>query len=572
MYKQIFKKVILMIIGLFFMMSSMIPVDAQWSLTEEEKAYVKKGMVIKAVSLEGIAPLQYTDSKGEVQGISKRVLEEISDMTGLVFEYRLYDSLEEGFNSGADIFFGIPHNYTPEGMTLSLPYLKSETILYINSSLDSKQLEDKIYAAVKGSALPEGIEEENSIYFDTREESLNAVEAGEADYGYGNAYSVAFYTLQNDYQNIVTIPKGKESREYCIGFLKDNEMLYNIINKSINAIDENQMQNLILDVTSHIERKITFSMILDAYGKEIFSVIFVVMSMLLFSVISNIRVNNRLRMQNRRYEALSHISNEYLYEYHVKGKRLELSEKCAELFGTHERFEEAADILKKALSNNHIDEATSMIKLPLANGDIGVFKAISLNIHDDQGKLDSFIGKLIDISKEAAEKEALLVRSKIDGLTGLYNAITTKELITERIKNRDKHKTDAFLLMDCDKFKDINDTFGHLKGNQVLEHVGKNLKHSFRNTDIIGRIGGDEFCVYIPDIPSVDFVQEKCQQFNLLIGKTMDEVCVSVSIGIVLVDEEKAYDDFFKKADDALYQAKASGRAQVVIYNSVINT
>lgn len=170
----------------------------------------------------------------------------------------------------------------PVEMVLSRPYLKSETILYINSSLDSDRLDDKIYAAVKGSTLPKGIKEENSIYFDTREESLDAVETGQADYGYGNAYSVAFYTLQNGYKNIVTIPKGKESREYCIGLLNENELLLSIINKSISAIDENQMTTMILDATSHIDRKITLSMIMDAYGKEIFIVILVYCYSVLF--------------------------------------------------------------------------------------------------------------------------------------------------------------------------------------------------------------------------------------------------------------------------------------------------
>lgn len=569
-YKNIFKKIILIITIIILLMINTIGIKAQEFLTNEEKAYIEKNLVIKAVSLDGIAPIQYNGVNGEVRGISRRVLEEISDMTGLVFEYKLYDSLDKAFKSDADIFFGIPYNYAPFDMVLSQPYLKSQTILYINSSLDSKELEDKVYAAVRGSELPEGVKEENSIYFDTREESLDAVETGKADYGYGNAYSVAFYTLQNNYKNIVTIPKEKESREYCIGLFEEDELLLSILNKSINAIDENYMQMLILDVTSHIDRKITFTMIIDEYAKEIFFVVYIVIIILLFSAISNISVNKKLRMQNRRYEILARISNEYLYEYVVKSNRLELSKKCIQLFGTQEKFNEVNSILKDHLSKNDLDESNIEIKLPLANGDMGVFKTITLSIDNDKGELVSIIGKLIDISKEAAEKEELLIKSQLDGLTGLYNHITTKELITESIRNRDEYQIDAFIIIDCDKLKDINDTYGHLMGDCILENISKSLKLTFRNTDIIGRIGGDEFCVYIKDVPSADFIQKKCERLISIIKNTMEDIYVSVSIGIVFVNEKNTYESLFEKADNAMYQAKRKGRAQIVIGNSYV--
>ncbi|MDI9475344.1 MAG: hypothetical protein QM295_00750, partial [Bacillota bacterium] len=95
------------------------------------------------------------------------------------FQYKLYDSNREAYaDIDHDIFFGIPYHYASNGMVLSKPFLKTETILYINSSLDSSQLDDKIYAAVRGRVPPEGINEENMVCFDRREESLDAVERG----------------------------------------------------------------------------------------------------------------------------------------------------------------------------------------------------------------------------------------------------------------------------------------------------------------------------------------------------------------------------------------------------------
>lgn len=564
--KKIFRRATLTTICLFLFVSTAASAEVELSLTQEEKAYIAKKSIIKAASVDGAAPISFTDADGEIQGISKRVMDEISDMIGLVFEYKLYDTVDKVINSDADIIYGISEEYAPDNMKLSQPFLKSETILYINKSLEPDELDDRIYAAIKGSALPEGIKEENSIYFDTREQSLNAVENGKADYGYGNAYSVAFYTLQNGYKNIITIPKGKESREYCIGLLNGDEVLLSIINKSISSIEDSELQTLILDVSSRIDRKITFAMIMDAYGKQIFAAIFMIISILLISVISNIQANSELRIQNRKYEVLSHISNEYLYEYDEKTNLLSLSEKCYELFETEEALNEATRMLKDILADYKTNGQNHIIRLPLGSGKMGVFKAINSRIYDKQGRTETTIGKLIDISEETVEKEELLAKSQLDGLTGLYNAETTKELIVERMKNKDNKKIDAFILIDCDDFKDINDSLGHLAGNQMLEHIGESLRGSFRNTDVMGRVGGDEFCVYIEDIPSVGFVQQKCQQLITLISETNEGFKATVTIGIALVHGKDTYENVFKKADNALYQGKRNGKVQVVIY------
>ncbi len=557
-----FKKATVLIIIVIFIMGIFIYAETQLYLTQEEKDYIARTDVIKAVTIDGVAPIQYVDSKGEIRGISRRVLEEISDMTGLKFEYKLCNSVEEVYANAddSDIFFGVANHYAPIEMPLSQPFLETKTILYINSALDPNKLDDKIYAAVRGRVNSEEIAEENSVYFDTRKESLDAVERGKADYGYGNAYSVIFYMLKNGYKNIITIPKAKESMEYCIGFLKENDILLSIINKSIDAIDKNKMHALILDETSRIDRKITLSMIIDVYGKKIFVAVFLVMGILLLSVILNIRSNNKLKIQNKRIKMLSQISNEYLYEYFVKSNHLELSEKYIQLFGARRQFNETTNMLKNILLDNDLDGNIPMIKLPLADGRVGTFKSVSLNIHDEKGKVDSIIGKLIDISEDEEEKRKLITKSRTDGLTGLYNAATTKELINEIIKNKNRDRTDVLIVIDCDNLKDINDTYGHLAGDRTLENIGRGLRLVFRQNDIIGRIGGDEFCVYMKNVPSIELVQSKCRQLNKVIQELNKDFYVSVSSGIALLKEKSTYEDLFEKADRALYKVKGKGR------------
>ena len=552
--------------GIFFSMNAC----AELILTQEEQDYIARGNILKAVSVDGGAPLHYLDSKGRVRGVAVRVLDEIANMTGLIFEYHLYDSIQDTIygSINPDIVFGVTTQYAVTGMILSQPYLKSETILYINSSIDPYQLEDKVYAGIEGGTLPEGVKEENAVYFNSREDTLTAVDKGKADYGYGNPFSVAFYTLQNGYRDIITIPIGKEIREYCMGFLKENELLLSIINKSIEAIDENRLQMLVLEETSRIDRKISLEMIIEAYGREIATLILLITGVLWYSAILNIRTGKKLKIENKRYGLLSNISNECLFEYQISNEHLELSEKCSELFGGQEEINEIVNLLKESIITNGSLGTTSTAKLPVANGKIGTFRVINSGLYDDMGKLHSVIGKLIDISEEIAEKEILISKSQLDGLTGLYNAITTKEQIERNIKSQNTNKQDALIVIDIDNFKNINDILGHLQGDQALERIGESLKHTFRQSDIIGRMGGDEFAVYMNDIPSVDFVRSKCQQLSTLIHELNQDLSlpVLISIGIAISTGEHSYDDLFKQADEAMYLSKKKGGAQIVVY------
>jgi diguanylate cyclase (GGDEF)-like protein len=503
------------------------------------------------VSIDGVAPLQYYDSNGRVKGISINVLDTISDLTGLVFTYQLYNTIDEVKNSGTDIMFGVLEKNQLENVPLSIPYLETESILYINSSVNPSELNNKRYAAIKGTILPEGIKQDNTIYFNTREDCLDAVNNGKADYGYANAYSLAYYTLQNNYRNIITVPEKKEARAYCIAFPNNDEMLISIINKAISSIDEAHMRILALNAATDIERKITIPMIIDEYGIQIFGSIFLIIAILLFSIVRNVRDKNEIKMQYERYHILSQTSNEYLYEYHIKTKHLELSQNCVELFVNIDKLSQLTAEFDKALINH--ETTIPIIELPIADGTKSLFKSVNSFLYDDKGRVYSIIGKLIDINEQEAEKRKLIKKSETDGLTSIYNAITTRNLITERIKSAKSNARDTLIVIDCDKYIDINDSYGHLQGDIVLVNISKALTNTFRETDIIGRIGGDEFCVYIRNIPSSDFVVSKCQQLQVLIRELNRSFDVTVSIGISMLRDEKSYDDLFQKADKALY-------------------
>jgi len=539
-------------------------------LTYEEKSFIARNNVLKAAAFNGEAPFMYLDKNGELQGVYQRVLNRLSVLTGLKFEFELYDSFEDALKSDADIIYGINTCSETADLNISEPFLESEVIVYMNASLQSGDLANKRLAAVTGGRIPEGIKKENIIYYNTMEECLNAVSKGEADYGYGNIYSIAYYKLRNGYNNIISVPIERVICKYCIGFLNNDPVLISIINKGIKTIDISELQNFVLDEALRVDRKITLVMVMDTYGREIVFAAVLLIAILVIVIIFCINISIELREQNRRYEVLSRIANEYLYEFNVREKRLDLSDKFKYIFYTEESLNEAKKILKEELAKANTDWTNNIIRLPLPNGKTGSFKVINSKIGNKQGKTDYIIGKLIDVSDEIAEKEELLVKSQIDGLTGLYNAVTTKDLINKRIKSKEKRVVDALILLDCDCFKSINDTCGHLVGDQVLEELAKVLKKVFRSTDIVGRIGGDEFCIYLKDIPSVEFLREKCRKVSDMLLEVIELPDVSFSIGVSLIIDGQSYEEAFQRADEALYQAKRNGKSRVVISDKVI--
>lgn len=166
--------------------------------------------------------------------------------------------------------------------------------------------------------------------------------------------------------------------------------------------------------------------------------------------------------------------------------------------------------------------------------------------------------------------EELIKHAQIDALTGLYNKETT-ELLTDEILQTDPEVSHAFLILDMDCFKQINDVYGHVVGDIILKKFGRLLKNIFRSEDIVGRIGGDEFVVLMKNVKSKETATTKAEELLTAAKETSFEELkgknISISIGISLSPKDgDCYMDLYKRADQALYQAKRSGKSRVCNY------
>ena len=116
------------------------------------------------------------------------------------------------------------------------------------------------------------------------------------------------------------------------------------------------------------------------------------------------------------------------------------------------------------------------------------------------------------------------------------------------------------LAIDIDNFKGVNDNLGHLVGDKVLIDAANKFKKIFRKTDIIGRFGGDEFVIFIKDVPSQEFIENKASEIlNSIRSKVNnnDKCKISASVGIALCPAHGLdFHELYKNADDALYFSK----------------
>lgn len=193
--------------------------------------------------------------------------------------------------------------------------------------------------------------------------------------------------------------------------------------------------------------------------------------------------------------------------------------------------------------------------------------------HDEANQPVKAVGVILDIDSEKKQMQKLLEVARRDSLTNLYNKGTAQKLIEERLEGQEAQCC-ALLIVDIDDFKRINDTKGHLFGDAFLIEVARRIQKQFRFLDLVGRIGGDEFIVYMQDVASIEAVQKRAEQILAAFqGIKLEEElqdCISCSIGYALYPMHgKSYKELYKRADVALYRAKQQGKNRAVVYDGI---
>ena len=205
------------------------------------------------------------------------------------------------------------------------------------------------------------------------------------------------------------------------------------------------------------------------------------------------------------------------------------------------------------------------------NGEFYWESAIVSPIIDSDGKIKKILAIKEDISERKRLEGELKKQARTDGLTGLSNRRHFVETVeNELLRNKRYHKDCAFLMLDIDHFKLVNDNFGHAIGDIAIKKVADIFIETIRKTDILGRIGGEEFAILLVEtdfdnaLKTAESLRLNVEKLKLFDDKGA-QVKLTISIGVAKYNEEKdSLEELMICSDKALYRAKNEGRNRVV--------
>lgn len=553
-------------------------------LSNSELEYIGRKKTIRAGVMLGRAPLQYQAKNGEIRGISIEVLKYIEEQTGLTYEIVPFHNWEEysrAVEEGTiDMVIGIADDYEGTGSdscALTLPYLSVPLQLIMNDKVEKLADMSGNRLALQKSLLKDSISMEEVLYYDNTEGCMEAVHKGEADYCYGNSYAVQFYIASHNYKNLLTFAQSENwTQKYCFGIRRPVDiMLLSIMNKVIRVLPEESINRFLYE-NAYDAGDLTLSEYVMRNPEQ--SVLYMALFLLVvvtavFITVEIARRRNMARkaLENQRYEQLSELSNEFLYEYNIREGALNLTEQTAGFLGcgrkiqNPETMEQRYPVFGYMISQK---ENNTEHECLLPGGNVRWLKVISKMVLDTTGRPWYAVGKLIDIQMEREIKTQLEAKAQRDSLTGVYNSATSHQLMRQVLVEEDRNGTGAMIIMDIDYFKQINDYLGHYTGDQVLEETAEILQACFRTDDIVGRLGGDEFVVFMKTVSDPEIVKQRCTEvLDRVKDVTMEKHGkeVTLSIGAAMAGGEMDYDVLYRKADQALYQIKKHGRSGVLV-------
>lgn len=298
----------------------------------------------------------------------------------------------------------------------------------------------------------------------------------------------------------------------------------------------------------------------------------------------NLKKNNSAL--NQYFTAIQDLSEDMLYRVDLTTNTLYRTSQQAELFGIKPIMTNyPQSILDSGLIHPEDEKNYRNYGLQLLNGtacQVEVrmkssegkyeFRRLTCSpVYGELGEVTEMFGKIVNIQMVRELEE----QANFDSLTHVLNKRAILDCTSNILKESKLSSKHALFFMDLDNFKGANDTLGHVFGDFLLGELGKRLKESIRHQDLVGRVGGDEFVIFLRDIPNLDILMGKAKMLLSTISEDFSDGVLRHSIhgslGVAVFPEHgTSYEELYHHADIALYHSKNKGKNMVTLYEDTM--
>lgn len=314
--------------------------------------------------------------------------------------------------------------------------------------------------------------------------------------------------------------------------------------------------------------------------------------LLYFCVILDIdshkKLEQELALQEEKFKLLAEITKDIPFEYNIATDIFVIPKKD---------FKDNPYVIRDVLNRNFLSKiilpedmpvvSTAIMRM-LEHKDKGMLefrakifddtykwhRVYYINVLNEEGNIIKIVGKILNIDEEKCRQFTLEQRVQADPMTNLLNKVAIKFTIDNYLMSKVDEAVHAMLLIDIDNFKKVNDTLGHIMGDTAIQDIADCLKDVFRISDYLGRVGGDEFVIFMKNI-NKEAVRQKaaelCSEIYHTYKNKKGHVQVSCSVGIAYYPYDgNDYDELFSKADLAMYFSKLNGGNFAASYEEII--
>ncbi|MGR9052914.1 MAG: bifunctional diguanylate cyclase/phosphodiesterase [Gammaproteobacteria bacterium] len=586
-------------------------------LTPEEQTWVRTRKKVNIGFNGDFPPYSFVDDSGQLKGIAVELITLLNQRLGLEFEARPYPDWNKLYQAAVakevDVVATLVNrSERQEWFNFTQPYLAKSLVIVTrndNSNIRNRtDIANKTVALVVNYRYVERVLEEfpsiTPFFVDTFLDGLKAVTSGEADAaitftGSGH-YLIEKYALDN--LKIAAFYDHNSANE-SIAIRKDWPKLAAILQKGLYMISREEKQAIYDQWVPKIKQPVDMVLV----GRIVASFLAVLLFLLIW--IHHIRKQNKkirqsrnqarqavknlkdlqselenlvsqrtaeLRASENKFRSLVENLRDDYYFYHqdIHGKMTYVSPSVSNLLGyTSDEFliyhndyltDNAinADIDKHTLfCTQELKQVPFEVEIYDKNGRVHWLEVMETPVLCDDGLCIGVDGIVHDITERKETHQLLTSLSFYDELTGLANRRLCLDRLQQAINLAHRNKWSVSVLyLDLNRFKSVNDNFGHKAGDEILKETARRLQDAIRDSDVAARLGGDEFVVLLPETDAdaaVPVAQKLVKTLTNHYSVGADDIALDISIGIAVYPEHGTdVEALINDADSAMYRAK----------------